>query len=42
MMEEGIDRTKATGVLVEEVKSGNWGVGRKALRLEDVRAMQKS
>ena len=30
----------ATWVVVQEVKSGNWGVGGKALGLEDVRAMQ--
>ena len=31
---------QATWVVVQEVKSGNWGVGGKALRLDDVRAIQ--
>ncbi|MFW6075298.1 MAG: tautomerase family protein [Chloroflexota bacterium] len=30
----------ATWVIVEEVKSGSWGVGGNALGLEDIRAMQ--
>jgi 4-oxalocrotonate tautomerase len=29
----------ATWVVVDEVKSGNWGVGGKALGLDDVRAL---
>ena len=29
----------ATWVVVDEVKSGNWGVGGKALTLDDVRAL---
>lgn len=33
---------EATWVVVEEVKSGNWGVGGKALGLDDVRAMQEA
>jgi 4-oxalocrotonate tautomerase len=31
---------EATWVVVEEVKSGHWGVGGKALGLDDVHAMQ--
>jgi len=31
-----------TWVVVQEVKSGNWGVGGKALGLDDVREMQKN
>ena len=30
----------ATWVVVEEVKSGNWGIGGQALGLQDVRALQ--
>jgi 4-oxalocrotonate tautomerase len=30
----------ATWVVVQEVKSGNWGVGGKALGLKDIRAIQ--
>lgn len=30
----------ATWVVVQEVKSGNWGIGGKALGLADVRAIQ--
>jgi len=30
----------ATWVVVHEVKSGNWGIGGKALGLQDVRALQ--
>lgn len=33
---------EATWVVVQEVKSGNWGVGGKALGLDDVREMQKA
>ncbi len=32
---------EATWVVVEEVKSGNWGIGGKTLTLDDVREMQK-
>ena len=32
----------ATWVVVQEVKSGHWGVGGKALGLDDIRAMQAS
>jgi 4-oxalocrotonate tautomerase len=32
----------ATWILIEEVKSGNWGIGGKALGLQDVRALQAS
>ena len=32
----------ATWVVVQEVKSDNWGVGGKALGLNDIRAMQTS
>lgn len=32
----------ATWVVVQEVKSGSWGVGGKALGLKDVRALQAS
>lgn len=31
-----------TLVVVQEVKSGSWGVGGQAIGLEEVRAMQKS
>jgi len=41
MMKEGVDQIKTTWVLVEEVMSGNWGVGGKALGLEGVKAMQQ-
>jgi 4-oxalocrotonate tautomerase len=30
----------ATWVVIDEVKSGQWGVGGKALGLSDIRAMQ--
>lgn len=33
---------QATWVIVQEVKSGNWGVGGKALGLDDIRAIQAS
>lgn len=32
----------ATWVVIQEVKSGSWGVGGKALGLQDVRALQAS
>jgi 4-oxalocrotonate tautomerase len=31
---------QATWVVVQEVKSGHWGVGGKALGLDDIRAIQ--
>lgn len=31
---------QATWVVVQEVKSGNWGVGGKPLGLDDIRAIQ--
>jgi 4-oxalocrotonate tautomerase len=37
----GENLRQATWVVVQEVKSGNWGVGGKALGLDDVRAIQK-
>jgi len=37
----GENLRQATWVVVQEVKSGNWGVGGKALGLEDVRAIQE-
>lgn len=33
---------EATWVVIDEVKSGQWGVGGKALGLKDVRAIQGS
>ncbi|HDS46271.1 MAG TPA: 4-oxalocrotonate tautomerase family protein [Methanomicrobia archaeon] len=30
----------ATWIVVQEIKSGNWGIGGKALGLQDVRALQ--
>jgi 4-oxalocrotonate tautomerase len=38
----GENLRQATWVVVQEVKSGNWGVGGKALGLEDIRAIQES
>ena len=32
---------EATWVVVQEVKSGHWGVGGKALGLDDIRAIQE-
>ena len=32
---------EATWVVVREVKSGHWGVGGKALGLDDIRAIQE-
>jgi len=32
---------QATWVVVQEVESGNWGVGGNALGLDDIRAIQK-
>ncbi len=31
---------ESTWIVVEEVKSGAWGIGGKALRLDDIRAVQ--
>jgi 4-oxalocrotonate tautomerase len=36
----GENLRQATWVVVQEVKSGNWGVGGKALGLNDIRAIQ--
>jgi len=36
----GENLRQATWVVVQEVKSGNWGVGGKALGLDDIRAIQ--
>jgi 4-oxalocrotonate tautomerase len=36
----GKNLRQATWVVVQEVKSGNWGVGGKALGLDDIRAIQ--
>ena len=36
---EGEKLRDVTWVVIDEVKSGNWGVGGKALALADVRAM---
>lgn len=36
----GENLREATWVVVQEVKSGNWGVGGKALGLEDIRRIQ--
>jgi 4-oxalocrotonate tautomerase len=36
----GENLRQATWVVVQEVKSGHWGVGGKALRLDDIRAIQ--
>jgi 4-oxalocrotonate tautomerase len=33
---------EVTWVVIEEIKSGNWGVGGKALTLEDVKALLKA
>lgn len=38
----GENLRSATWVVVQEVKSGNWGVGGKALGLKDIRALQAS
>jgi 4-oxalocrotonate tautomerase len=39
---EGESLRPVTWVLVEEVGSGDWGIGGKGLTTEDVRAMQGS
>lgn len=36
----GENLRSATWVVIQEVKSGNWAIGGKALGLEDVRALQ--
>ena len=36
----GENLRQATWVVVQEVKSGNWGVGGKALGLDDIRSIQ--
>jgi 4-oxalocrotonate tautomerase len=36
---EGENMRGVTWVVVEEVKSGDWGIGGQALRTEDVRAL---
>lgn len=36
----GENLRQATWVVIQEVKSGNWGVGGKALGLNDIRAIQ--
>jgi 4-oxalocrotonate tautomerase len=36
---EGENMRSVTWVVVEEVKSGDWGIGGKALSTEDVRAL---
>jgi 4-oxalocrotonate tautomerase len=33
---------EVTWVVIEEIKSGNWGVGGKALTLEDVKALLRA
>ena len=38
----GENLRSATWIVVEEIKSGNWGIGGKALGLKDVRALQAS
>ena len=37
---EGENLRQATWVVVQEVRSGNWGVGGKPLGLNDIRAIQ--
>jgi 4-oxalocrotonate tautomerase len=37
---EGENMRGVTWVVVEEVKSGSWGIGGKALTTEDVKALQ--
>ncbi len=37
---EGENMRLETWVVVEEVKSGDWGIGGQALRTEDVKALQ--
>jgi 4-oxalocrotonate tautomerase len=39
---EGENMRQATFVIVEEVKSGDWGIGGKAMTTEDVKHLQKS
>lgn len=37
---EGENMRSVTWVVVEEVQSGDWGIGGQALRTEDVKALQ--
>jgi 4-oxalocrotonate tautomerase len=37
---EGENLRQATTVIIEEVKSGNWGMGGKAMTTTDVKAIQ--
>ena len=37
---EGENMRSVTTVIVEELKSGDWGIGGNALRTEDVKALQ--
>ena len=37
---EGENMRGVTSVVVEEVKSGDWGIGGKALTTDDVKALQ--
>jgi 4-oxalocrotonate tautomerase len=39
---EGENMRQVTMVIVEEVKSGDWGLGGKPLTTADVKALQKS
>jgi len=39
---EGEALRELTWVKIDEVKEGNWGIGGKALRAEDVHRLQKS
>lgn len=36
----GENLRSATWVVIQEIKSGNWGIGGKSLGLKDVRALQ--
>ncbi|HTP65194.1 MAG TPA: 4-oxalocrotonate tautomerase family protein [Geobacteraceae bacterium] len=36
---EGENMRQVTTVIIEEVKSGDWGVGGKAITIEDVKAL---
>ena len=38
---EGENMRQVTTVVIEEVKSGNWGIGGKALSSDDVKALAK-
>ena len=39
---EGEALREVTWVKIDEVKEGNWGIGGRALRAEDVHRLQKS